>query len=299
MTIFQEPLWLNTVAPGLWDEVVVNHGGVIQAKMPFVMNKGDIIMPALTQTLGPLFFNQSGKPANQLSRQHSLMNELIEKLPKFRFFRQNFHFSITNWLPFYWNGFSQTTRYTYVIEDLSNLDLIWNQTRNHIKTDIRKAKDHLIINEDFDFNKLVKLNHRTYERQGLKQPYPDDLIERIINTIQENKCGKVIFAEDSKNKNYGALVIVWDQNTTYPIISATEPELRNSGVSSFLLWEAINQASLITKSFDFGGSMMKSVEAINRGFGAVQKPYFQILKFGSLFSKMSNDVKSWRKFASE
>lgn len=41
------------------------------------------------------------------------MNYFIDNLPKFDYFNMNFHYSITNWLPFYWRGFKQTTRYTY------------------------------------------------------------------------------------------------------------------------------------------------------------------------------------------
>lgn len=66
-----------------------------------------------------------GKYANRLSEEKQLMTELTEQLPRFDLFRQNFHYSITNWLPFYCKGFQQTTRYTYRLSDLSDLDAVW------------------------------------------------------------------------------------------------------------------------------------------------------------------------------
>ena len=53
------------------------------------------------------------------------MAKLLELLPLAHFFYQRFDTEFTNWLPLYWANFNQTTRYTYVIEDLSDLDIIW------------------------------------------------------------------------------------------------------------------------------------------------------------------------------
>jgi hypothetical protein len=56
------------------------------------------------------------------------------------------------------------------------------------------------------------------------------------------------------------------------------PELRSSGATSLCMWEAIRHAAKVTKSFNFEGSMIESVERFFRAFGAVQTPYFNISK---------------------
>ena len=63
-----------------------------------------------------------GKYARRLETEKRLLGELIEMLPPFDVFRQCFSPTLTNWLPFYWAGFQATVRYTYRIEDLSDLD---------------------------------------------------------------------------------------------------------------------------------------------------------------------------------
>jgi len=229
----------------------------------------------------------SAKYVTQLSRQHELMAELIELLPPFDYFRQNFNYSITNWLPFYWKGFQQTTRYTYVIEDLTDLAQIWAEARENIKRDVRKAQQQLTVRSDLDVDVLLALNKKSFERQGLKQPYPDELVHRIHQACMEHSCGKFFFAEKCQGQVYGAVYIVWDEEAAYLIISGADPELRHSGVTSFLYWEAIKFAATVVKIFDFEGSMMQTVEAINRGFGARQKPYFQITKINGLLPRVA------------
>src|SRR5437899_2294545 len=113
------------------------------------------VMPLVTQSLGPCFSNSEAKYANQLSRQHDLMEALIQKLPNFDYFSQLFHYTITNWLPFYWHGFQQTTRYTYVIEDLSDLDRVWYETRANIKTDVRKARKQIVVRHDLGIERFL------------------------------------------------------------------------------------------------------------------------------------------------
>ena len=92
--------------------------------------------------------------------------KLCEGAPTPEIFCQNFHYSVTNWLPFYWHGFSQTTRYTYVIENLDDLDLVWAQFQEKIRTDIRKAQKKVIVRTDLDIDKFLDINTLTFTRQG-------------------------------------------------------------------------------------------------------------------------------------
>ena len=90
-----------------------------------------------------------------------------------------------------------------------------------------------------------------------------------------------MFAEDAEGKIHAAAYIVWDKHTTYYLMGGGDPELRNSGATSAVMWEAIRYASSINTSFDFEGSMIEPVERFVRGFGAKQVPYFHVWKFNS------------------
>lgn len=70
--------------------------------------------------------------------------------------------------------------------------------------------------------------------------------------------------------------------TASTILGGGDPELRSSGATSLCMWEA----SGVTSRFDFGGSMLESVEYFIRGFGAVQIPCFSITRTPSKLLKL-------------
>lgn len=42
-SIFEQPWWLDIVAPGNWDEVVVKQNEEIIARLPFVLNSSKLL----------------------------------------------------------------------------------------------------------------------------------------------------------------------------------------------------------------------------------------------------------------
>lgn len=281
-SIFQQPWWLEAVAPGQWGEVVVERGDEIAARMPYVINKKYgltmLTMPPLTQTLGPWLRPSKAKYARQLSEQKQLMNKLIEQLPDVDYFCQNFSPYITNWLPFYWRGFTQTTRFTYRLEDLTDLDVIWSGFNENVRNKIRKAQKQVEIRDDLSIQDFIKINELTFIRQGIELPYSAELVERLHKVCQEHNASKAFFAIDEQDRIHAAIYLVWDSNTAYYLMAGEHPELRKSGANSLLIWEAIKYASTVTKVFDFEGSMIEPVEEFVRAFGGRQTPYYQITK---------------------
>jgi tetratricopeptide (TPR) repeat protein len=281
-SIFCRPWWLEAVAPGQWDYLVEYKGDNIAAMMPLVwqVNKGQRVigLPPLTQTLGILFPEFTCKYVKMLSRQTDLMRKLIDRLPPFSMFVQNFNYNLTNWLPFMWKGFSQTTRYTYVMDDLTDLDLVFKGFRENIKTDIRKAEKQVEIVTGQDLEAFLDLNELTFKRQGRQLPYPRDFVTRLDRELGARGARRMFFARDEKDRLHAAVYLVWDSNAAYYLMSGADPELRKSGATSLLLWEAIRFASTVTRVFDFEGSVMEPIERFFRAFGGKQMPYFQITK---------------------
>jgi hypothetical protein len=282
--IFSRDWWLDSVCgEHNWDVCLVEKSGVVLASMPYyIRNRCGFTLldlPEFTQTLGPWIRPSEAKYCKVLDRQKDLMNELIEQLPNFDFFTQNWHYSNTNWLPFYWNGFEQKTRYTYVLPDLTDIDFIWKGLQKNIRQGIRKAeKLNLIARDDLTIHDFIKLHQMTFSRQGMKYPYSEDLIVRLHSACQKHECCRILIAEDADGKHHAGEFIVWDENSAYALMGGANPDLRNSGATSFLLWDSIKHASTVTKCFDFEGSMIESVERFFRGFGAIQTPYFSVSK---------------------
>ena len=71
-SVFEQPWWLDIVAPGEWGEVTVKEGDETVARLPYVLQKGRITLPPLTQTLGPWMkteYRQLQPGNTQLSKQ--------------------------------------------------------------------------------------------------------------------------------------------------------------------------------------------------------------------------------------
>ena len=170
--IFSQAWWLDAVCNDSWDVCLVEKGGEIVASMPYVIKKRYglklLTHPSLTQNLGPWLKPSQAKYSKMLSQQKDLMKVLIDQLPNYDYFNQNWHYSQTNWLPFYWHGFDQTTRYTYVIEDLSDIDYIWSGLQENIRREIRKAENKLgvQVRTDLPIEDFIALNEMTFSRQG-------------------------------------------------------------------------------------------------------------------------------------
>lgn len=296
-SIFRQHWWLDAVSPGQWDEVIIEKKGDIIATLPYFIEKRYgfrfFTLPPLTPVLGPWFRPSDGKYTNQLSHQHKMMTDLILQLPEFDLFRQNFHHSITNWLPFHWQGFQQTTRYTYVIENLLEPDRVWQSFRENIRRNIRKAQKTVQIRHDLDLNRFIDIHEMTFKQQGLSLPYDRAVIHRIDEACTERQCCKTFFAEDVQGKLHGAVYLVWDNEAAYYLMGGADNTLRQSGAVNLLLWEAIQFAGTVTRTFNFDGSMIDTIERFFRAFGGVQKPYFQVSKIKSVPLKVFMDMRDW------
>jgi hypothetical protein len=281
--LFGEPWWLDvTAGPGAWDEVRIESGGKLLARLPYTLTKNrsgitTLGMPPLTQSLGPWFNLDPSKYASNLARQKDLVDQLIKRLPSHDIFRQNFHPSLTNWLPWYWQGYQQTTRYSYAIKDLSDERIIWDGMQSNIRSDIRKAKNRfgLQVRSDLGVDVLIEVCQKTFDRQD-EEGLSEVIVRRMYDTCENRNSGKPFFAVDDSGKVHAVAYLIWDERTAYYIIGGGDPELRNSGAHSLLMWEAIQFASTVSKVFDFEGSMIESIERHFRNFGATQVPYHRI-----------------------
>ena len=287
--LFGESWWLDTVCGrNGWDEIRVVKGGQLQARLPYVKCREygliTLGMPPLTQCLGPYFKPSLAKYPEELSRQKNFVNELISRLPFHHVFLQNFHHASFNWLPWYWQGFEQTTRYTYILEDLNRENVLWNGLQPNIRREIRKAINRfkLRVRTDLGPDVLFRVCQKTFQRQhinGLQK----EIVRRIYNACEKRGSGRAFFAVDKLERVHAAAYLIWDERTAYYLLGGGDPQLRNSGAHSLIIWEAIKHAASVSRTFDFEGSMIESVERFFRAFGARQTPYHHIKRFNNRY----------------
>jgi hypothetical protein len=280
--------WLDAVAPGHYEILTAKSGNAIKAAWPIVWAEGAwrrrARMPRLTARLGVLLSPFEGKYAEGLSREHELIDSLLSQLPEGCLVDMWCHESFTNWLPFCWRGFEQTTRYTYVLEDLSDVDRIWDDMRRTARTEIRKAeKRNVRVRETDDLEKLYQITSIIFARQGLKMPYDLAYLERIDSACRQHAGRRILLAETPNGETCACRYLVYDQQCAFLVCGGVTDAMRGSGANSLVDWEMIKFACTVSKRFDFTGSIGARVEPYLRTFGAKRVPFFSI--WGKIESK--------------
>lgn len=279
-SIFQRSWWLDAVAPGQWEAAEVHDKGQLKARMPYVVSRKlgmtCLKMPPLTQTLGPWLDVSAERSVTRLAQEHSLLQQLAEQLPAFDYFHNSWHHSVRNWLPFHWRGFECSTRYTYVIDDLSDLDQVQKNMTSNRRSGIRNAAKTLAVRTDLGLGRFIELIEMTYGRQNRKPPVPIPVLERLDAACLAQDARKIFFVEDAAGNLYGAAYLVWDEHSAYYLMSGTHNENRHRNAIGLAIWEAIQHASTVSRAFDFEGSMVQRIETFVREFGGEQRSYFAV-----------------------
>jgi hypothetical protein len=300
-TIFQQPWWLDAVAPGCWGEVTCERAGRTVARLPYVIRGRPrlrmLTQSTMTQTLGPSLEPSRLNGAGALAREHQLLAELEAALPPAQAFSQQFSPAILNALPFRWAGYRLEVRYTYRLNDLRSSDTVWEGLRGNIRREIRKARKRIEVVEDLGVDRFHDVLSRTYARQGL--PVPRSLAElaRLEEACARRGVGTMLFARDDTGQIHAVAWVVWDSQAAYYLLAGAEPELRTSGASSLLVWEAMMRAREVTNVFDFHGSMVQPIERFFRAFGARQTPYLSVTRMGPGFRAALMARSAWYRLA--
>lgn len=298
LPLFLQDWYLDAVCcEGTWDAALVADGDRVRAAMPYYLVRGRlghryITMPPLTQVMGPWILSpQEQKPWSRLAYEKKIMGQLIDRLPPFDSFSQSFHYSLTNWLPFYWRGYRQSSGYTYVLEDLSDLDRVYAGFRGNIRREIQKARKQVRIYCEDNIEKFYPLACLTYRRQGLSFPFSLDFLKNLDAACARHQARQIFFAEDGQGRIHAGLYMTQDLVSAFHLMSGADPGLRSSGATSLLMWEAICRAARSQQKFDFEGSMIEAVEPFFRAFGAVPRSYFFISKVNSRLLRLKQFIK--------
>jgi len=248
-----------------------------------------LTQPKLTQTLGPWVRPSGAKYAKALGIEKDVLGALADALPAFAAYRQNWDCARRNWLPFYWRGFEQTTRYTYRLALSGDEEAVWHGVQSNIRSDIRKARDRYAvrIRSAHALEEFLELNRRTFQRQGKTPPYSDELVRILHEAARTRDASDVLLAEDPDGNVHAGAFIVGDGTTAYYLMGGGDPEYRNSGAGSLCVWEAIRRQPAHVQTFDFEGSMVEPIERFFRAFGAVQTPYFRVNRTDSRILRLA------------
>ncbi len=287
-SIFEQPWWLDAVAPGQWDAAEIEKDGKVIARLPFIKTKRFGLkllgMPDYTQTLGYWIEDTGAKSARKYARNKELIFELIDKLPKGFNADLYLDHSCDYLFPFKWKDYKLQMAYSYRLEDIHNPEAIWDGMADNIRREIRKAQKILKVENNHPIEDLILMHRRTFERQGRKSSTNDECLKQIDEVLLNHNARILLCAVDGEGRIHAASYFIYDSKCCYYLIGGGDPELRTSGASSLLMWEGIKFASTVSQSFDFEGSMIEPIERFFRAFGGIPTPYWRVTKLNALLS---------------
>lgn len=277
-----------------WNAVIHEVNGEILGVLPYCQYRIPLIgkkigMPKITPCLG-VFLNYPDGMRNvkRLSFEKEVTMSLIQGLPKFSYFNVRFHTEFRNWLPFYWNGFSQRTMYTYVLPDLSDLDQVYNEFKSSVRGKIRKAAKLVTVEISEDIERFYVLNKMTFDRQGISMGYDLANLKKMDRAFSSHHSRTLFIAKDAEGRDHSALYLTYDQQSAYVHLVGEDPDLRSSGAGTLLVWNAIQytKKELKLNRFDFEGSIIEQIEENRRSYGTEQVPYHKITKVNAPLLKI-------------
>jgi len=292
--LFLQFTWFNTLyADNEWNVAVIEKGNDVVGVLPYVITKKKGFNLITPQFLSPyqgvwIKYPVGQKYASKIGYEKEIMNGLIDQLPKMAAFKQNFLPQITNWMPFNWKGYEQTTRYTYIINDLSDTTKVFADFKDNIRREIRKAEKSLTVSTILDIDLMYQMKLKVYQHNKEEYVIPFEKLKTVDAYCKEHNCGELLVAKDEEGNVHAVLLYVWDAVSAYYLHGVTATAFKTSGAMSLLLWEAIKRSSEKTKAFNFEGSMVEPIERYFRAFGGNQTPYFQISKTDSKVLKLLN-----------
>ncbi len=297
--LFSQAWWLDAVAGKNWDVVLATKGGQIIGALPFVSRQRwgfrQLTQPKLSQTLGPWVRPTQKSYTKKLAYEKDVLGALADQLPQYDYYGQNWHGERLNWLPFYWRGFEQTTRYTYRLALSEGREQLWKGLQQNIRGDIRKARDRFGVEvRNASLEEFLELNRMVFDRQNKVVPYTSNFVYGIDAAASSRNARDCLVAVDKDRRLHAGAYVVRGGNTAYYLMGGSDPDLRNSGATSLVLWEAICRQPSDIEVFDFEGSMIEPIERFFRAFGAVQMPYFRVSHTPSKLLKLVNSIRELR-----
>lgn len=240
-----------------------------------------ILQPQLTPYCGPYYCypDKTDTPSRRIAFQHQVTDQLLTyfKGLQLSYFQQNFSPNITDWLPFYWAGYRQTTRYTYLLPDISHPDILFDAfERDQRQKRILHLLPSVHLTDDATPEELATFHTRYWQHRGEQDLLSQTFICHVCRAALARRQGLIFSLKDKDNNTLAMRFVVFDECCAHSLLSALNPDHHVSGATETLIWLALQRLSSLSHSYDFEGSMDPGIEHFYRSFGAQQVPYFSI-----------------------
>lgn len=284
--IYSQPWWLDAICgEDHWDVWLYKKGGNTLAAMPYYHEmRGDyryITKAPLTQNNGIIFNHDAkSKPQKRASMEEKIIDAASEWLDSQHIdvYEQQYLHTFTNWQPFFWNNFKCVLRYTYIIEDTSDLERVKSNFSAKLRNDIKKGIKNSASVEVLDKDTFYEEHEKIFQKQNLPCPFSRELWNRLFEACYEHNSGTTMCIKNQDHLISSLAYFVWDEKYVYLLMGGSIPDYSYENTFSYLVLKGIEMASEKRIGFDFEGSMIKRIAKAFRDYGAVPCPYYRIRK---------------------
>lgn len=294
MPVFLKDWWLDAVYCDDWDVLFYKEEDKVLAAMPYSLHRkfgfSSILPPQLTPVTGLwIAYPENMNRLSRYSLEIKAMDSFAKQIDKIKpaYFLSTFHHSLCSWLGFYWNGYSQTTKYTYRFDLTQGSESLLAMTDSSVRKRIRKLeKADFKIRTDLSTKEFYQINCKSYERQGVNCPFTLEQFERIDSRAEaRNMSGKYAIC-DSEGNVHSVAYVIFEDEVCQGIFSGSDSRFRQSNAATLLLWHILQESIRRgCKEYNFNGSTIKPIESFIRHFGGEQTPYLVVEKgYSKLYS---------------
>ncbi len=274
-TVFHKSYWLEAsrrrfVIYGCFRETELYAGIPITYRVEFGMKVAS--RTGLTPYSGIVFKEPESKYVTKLSNEKEASRQIARRLKRdFHVVRLAFSPGPVDLQPFIWEGFSSSMQYTYILQLDKSLEEILEAMDGSTRKHIRKAeKDGIAVDKSDEFDQLLKVVEKTYERQHMVMGYRyQKAATEYFKVLAQRKQCKAFLAKNGNGDYIAASYFVWDNKRAYSLHGGYNFEKSHAGAHPLAIWEAIKEAKqqLGLREYDFEGSMNPRREQFARGFG--------------------------------
>ena len=284
--VYSKPWWLDAICgPVNWDVWLYIKGDSVLAAMPYYFemrgNYKYITKAPLTQNNGIIFTeDENRKKVKQAKFEEEVISEACDYIAGMGLdvYEQQYQHTFRNWLPFSWRGYSCMLRYTYIIEDTSDMTAVEAEFTQDCKRNINRGNKAVKISSDIDYKEFYRLHESVFAKQGLKCPFSFELWERLYKAAKEHDSCEMYCGIDEESNVHALLFLIWDDRYVYHLLGGAMPEFTNTQAYAALTYYGINKAHEMKLGYDFEGSMIERISKSFRRYGGDPMPYFRIRK---------------------
>ncbi len=292
-SIFQEPWWLAAATGGRCEEVVVEEGGKIVGRLPYVSTQRGPFrlarMPAFTHLLGPIIDAGVGKPQTRLTKRLSITRELIDKLPPLNHFEQQFDptvdggLAMADGLAFQDRGFSVSQLYTFEIDCRQKVEALWDAMHFKTRQHIRRAEEKYTLRTLDDPAFFTAEYLRNIDAHGRTNVMEFERFPAVFTECKTRDCGQILAACSADGTPVSMVYLVWGRTTMFYLLSTRSRNPGDNGSINMLLWSAIKFGHERGLLFDLDGVYSSGAARFLAGFGGQVKSRLSVRRSSSVY----------------